>query len=957
MSAQDFNFSGFYYPEIREALLQYLDRNVPEITNRSEFEPAVQILSAFALVGHLNNTLLDLVAQESTLPTARLRDSVVDLLRLIGYEPHGDIPATTTLRARLTQILEQETTVVSAGALFATRQSANLPSIPFECLEGLTVGQSATFEEIASLGYSGSRLDGTLSFTFEGSITTGETPQKGFPLNIESDGGSAVGGLEPYVRSYIDDDELFSSRVPSSAIFFGSTTMFDTLSIDLLQKGNLGDNRLGYFGGPQWSLEYSSNTLDLYVPDSVEIGPDGDLLFDVSSILPSSTSFNGSLLDIARSPQRSFDGLEMRVTSQETGLSVWGFVEPVTISGELIDSFSVGFAGTHRLRVKSYLGQTSPSTSPSDYRVGSLWSPVESVSDGTLSERIATKRGIFENVDSGILDFELDLLPNGPLRDYTDEVVFEVRWIKDGNSRRATFNPETGEVRGPISPSSLYIRQTSGFLETGATVRIIFDEGAVNIASEVFLSYSLGELPFQSSGDLSFPVPFDRSRTWERGLLEDFIGEPFGTVLTYKNEDGEAIETTFPSPRSTGSSELYWMRLRLVQLGSISNVVRTDEDPVYKANELTDDLIDPDFSPPVFRASHTSGAQYVAIPVTQGRPISEVVGSSDGTAFQSFTLGTSPVVDSSVQVFVDGSLWTAVADFVSSTSTSYHFRTEIDSEGVGTIHFGDGETGRIPRVGANNIRAVYRVEADSDGNVGADSIIVNRSGMSRITGITNPQSAKGWEPLEGGGGDDDLERLKLDGVASLRTARRVVTLSDVETFATQFKDSRGDSPVKRAKAISGLEGTNSVNLFVVGPSGEFLTTSQLREIEVFFNGDTDEGGSSEGLMMMNTRLIARNYTPAPQLAIEVSIIGGSVETVRAGLLSSVAPLAVDSAGSYVWEFGGTVYPSKLMRLVLEADPSVLDVAITSPSTAVVSDVNRASSLPVAVSVSVTKVTL
>ena len=110
-------------------------------------------------------------------------------------------------------------------------------------------------------------------------------------------------------------------------------------------------------------------------------------------------------------------------------------------------------------------------------------------------------------------------------------------------------------------------------------------------------------------------------------------------------------------------------------------------------------------------------------------------------------------------------------------------------------------------------------------------------------------------------------------------------------------------------------------------------------------------------MMMNTRLIARNYTPAPQLAIEVSIIGGSVETVRAGLLSSVAPLAVDSAGSYVWEFGGTVYPSKLMRLVLEADPSVLDVAITSPSTAVVSDTNRASSLPVAVSVSVTKVTL
>lgn len=958
MSVQDFNFSGFYYDDIKEALLAYLDRNVPEITNRSDFEPAVQILSAFALVGHLNNTLLDLVARESTLPTAQLRDSVVDLLRLIGYEPHGDIPATTTLRARLTQILAQETTVVSAGALFATRQSANLPSIPFEAVEALTVGQTQTFEEIASFGYAGKRSDGSLSFPFEGAITTGDLPMKSFPLDIEDDDGSGAVGLEPYVRLLLDTH--FSRRVPSSAMFFGSTVMFDTLSVDLLRQGRLGDNRIGFFGGPQWSLEFSSNTLDQFAPESVEIGDDGDLLFDVSNILPSSTSFEGSLLDLARAPLRSFDGLEMRVTSEDTGLSVWGFVEPVVFQSQQIDQFTLSLRAKHVLRVKSYLGQTTPSTTASSYKVGGLWFPVETISDGTRADRVVEKSAVFQDVGTMSVEVELDLLPNIVLLDNTDEVLFEIRWIKDGITKRASFNKRTKETKGPISPSSVFFLDQGGSsnnLVLGGTLRVVFDSGSINAGTEVVVSYSLGDLPFQRSGDISFPVPFDRSRSWEKGLLEDFIGDPFGGTLTFNDGSGQPVEVEVPSPKSTGESSLYWMRLRLVQLGSISNILRTDMDPTYLANELTDLKIDPDFAPPIFRASHVSGAQYVAIPVTQGRPISEVVGSSDGTAFQSFTLGSSPVVDASVQVLVDGSLWTAVDDFVSSTSTSYHYRVEIDSEGVAVVYFGDGETGRIPKVGANNIRALYRVEADSDGNVGADTIVVNRSGMSRISGITNPKSATGWEPLEGGGGEDDLQRLKLDGVASLRTARRAVTLRDVETFALQFKDSRGESVIKRAKAVSGLEGTNIVNLFVVGASGSLLTTSQLAEVENYFNGDLDEGGSAEGLMMMNTRLLCRNYTPAPSLAVSVRIIGGSVEKVRAGLLSSIAPLAVDSSGEFIWDFGGTIYPSKLVRLVLEADSTVLDVSVDSPSEAVFSETNRASSLPVAVSVDVTKVTL
>ena len=72
----DFDFSGFYYPEILEALIQFKRTNVPELTDESQFEPFIQFLRANALVGHLNNTLVDLVAQHAATNRLRARSRV-----------------------------------------------------------------------------------------------------------------------------------------------------------------------------------------------------------------------------------------------------------------------------------------------------------------------------------------------------------------------------------------------------------------------------------------------------------------------------------------------------------------------------------------------------------------------------------------------------------------------------------------------------------------------------------------------------------------------------------------------------------------------------------------------------------------------------------------------------------------------------------------------------------------
>ena len=57
-----FAFGSLRYAEILEALIQFKRQNVPEMTDESEFEPLIQLLRAFALVGHLNNVNLDILA-------------------------------------------------------------------------------------------------------------------------------------------------------------------------------------------------------------------------------------------------------------------------------------------------------------------------------------------------------------------------------------------------------------------------------------------------------------------------------------------------------------------------------------------------------------------------------------------------------------------------------------------------------------------------------------------------------------------------------------------------------------------------------------------------------------------------------------------------------------------------------------------------------------------------------
>ena len=71
-----FEFSGIYYHEILQDLIVWKRVLLPEFSDEDPTEPLMQLLRAFALAAHNHNVLLDAVARERFLPTARTRPAV-----------------------------------------------------------------------------------------------------------------------------------------------------------------------------------------------------------------------------------------------------------------------------------------------------------------------------------------------------------------------------------------------------------------------------------------------------------------------------------------------------------------------------------------------------------------------------------------------------------------------------------------------------------------------------------------------------------------------------------------------------------------------------------------------------------------------------------------------------------------------------------------------------------------
>ena len=126
------------YASLLDAMLNLAQQRLPEWTDQSDNDVGMMLLQ---LVAYMGDTLFydhDRIAAESFLETAQERRSVLQMLRLIGYELRPPVPSSADLTL-LFQYQQFPTTnppasdvvTIPAGTQFAATSTATTPPVNF----------------------------------------------------------------------------------------------------------------------------------------------------------------------------------------------------------------------------------------------------------------------------------------------------------------------------------------------------------------------------------------------------------------------------------------------------------------------------------------------------------------------------------------------------------------------------------------------------------------------------------------------------------------------------------------------------------------------------------------------------------------------------------------------------------------------------------------------------------
>lgn len=778
--------NGLYYADILRSVRTFNRVNAPEITSEVAEEPFIQLERAFALVGHLCSVLADAVAQEGLVPTAKLRDSLAVLFRLIDYQLADYSPATAELLIKLPQALTTSTQILEDNSLFETRRVEDEDPIPFE-VDSLTIGPT----DVPDSAFFERRTD-----------------------SVTGRGGDPVTGSDLLVVTGESD-------VVESAT--ANWTSADLKRLLVVTGSTLGNNRVYQIGEIVSTLQV--RLAPVFGQSSVNLVSESSLSWEVRNYEADVTSD----LTVASTP----------VTNG------WG---------------SAPVAGD-----KFYLGSSYVMWSEMDVVVDSAYSGIS---------------GLWEYYDPDLDNETPDAVSNqGSFLRFTVTTLLGAAEASGAMVTVTHLSSGVSETIPSTFVGGLNVVDTSSFLGQTGTPSTDAEDYSVSSIWVPLQDQTDGSSNLSKDGKVSYTLPQTTRRAWNQVEVNDVTG--------------------------------FFLRYRIVDPGT----------PSVGAIDTID---------------ISGGDQYVLPTATQGETVTnEPLASSNGQADQTFVLSQTPVLRDSVRMFVDeggGEVeWTNITvqnlRLVLSQSKDRHFTVEVDALGEATVTVGDGTRGKIPTIGVDNIRFEYRVNASDDGNVGADTIVVNSGGSSFVRTVTNPRSAVGWKEAEGAS-ESSLALAKENGPASLSTLGRAVTPSDYVTKALAFETAEGTSPVVRALAIEEGFGPKTLKLVVVGTDGVSIPGDAREKLEELFNGDDEVG--TEGIGAANNEVTVTNFTPR-KIGLTVTIVANASLTeaaVRTALTTLLSPTATDSTGGFVWSFGGRVAMSRVACDVFQTSPgNVFDVDV------------------------------
>lgn len=333
---------------------------------------------------------------------------------------------------------------------------------------------------------------------------------------------------------------------------------------------------------------------------------------------------------------------------------------------------------------------------------------------------------------------------------------------------------------------------------------------------------------------------------------------------------------------------------------------------------------------------------------------SEVLGSSDGSVDQSFTVANTPVVDltlwvDELAVLSEGRRealrerwpdrteletdpsgeptafwvrWTREPDLLDSGPEERHYVFEPIE---GTVSFGDGRRGKIPPRGTDNVRASYATGGGAAGNVPAGAVSGFQQSLAFVESVTNPLAGDA-------GADAEPTAAVTDRSArELRDRNRAVAPADVERIAMDASRRLALARCLPAMDSAGEYSPGWVTLLIVPSSAADRPTPSATLRQAIEQAVADRAPVT---LVDVEQLVVRgpSYVEA-SVDADLVVTGGSVSDLesRAGdaVQSFLHPLTGGPDGDG-WPFGDLPCRSALVGLLegVEGVDYVADLTLT-----------------------------
>lgn len=885
-SIPNFEMAGFYYFDALRDLLRYMRINVTELTSSRDVDPHIQLTRAWALAHHYMNTRLDIVANETLLPTARLLESVRSQLKLIDYKLDQATPGQTELVMHFSSLFTSSTLIVPKNSQFATESTDDQDQIIFEAVGDNQISRTDQLTNVFtkhSIEITLSNKSGNL-FDYSASLVPAEGDL------IIQDGVYAI------VSEVVDGDTI---RLNSGTGISNGTARLSTANFGANKAGEAFTSGLTF----QFGLTNPEPGDELYLIhdsvmwDQVKIAVTQDYRTGITGVWE---FYDGSLEDenpdivTNLGPNLRFDLTTLLGEEDRSGTKITISYAQTSATEQAVSKF---VSGKNVVETTGLLGQVTPSTTTTDYTVGTVWHPV--------------------NIESNSAESDGQFSQDGTL-------VFELPQSLKQNWAKTTINGKQGfALRFRVQSLDQQAAQFTGT-----------DFNSIGLDSN---NYKL-KLGFDGFADLEFDVTGDLGANPGSYAVAD-IAANINTAMTGVDASLSGVASVVSGQLKLLAPDQTLGKDSEIRISAPSSKDATNE--LFGLSESSHPFTYNGVGGPavIDLLRIDEGNQYLLFDVVQGETVEETpLASSDGVPDQAFVLTHTPLIDGTLEIYVDEgagfTLYDEVDNFLASDQTSKVYTLDITAADVATLKFGDGSNGKIPPAGVDNIKAVYRIGADQDGNVGAETISVNLAGISFVNRIWNPRRATGWATKEGST-EESLAKAKIQGPASLRTLGKAITPGDIEDLAEQFvSPTTGSKPVIRSKSIEETFGIKTIELLVVGTGGALLNETQRDEIDEYFNGNKTL--KVDGVLVSNHEVTTVNYTPK-EIDIEVEVEGGNEESIKNALIALISPEAVfDDGVTYRWDFSGKVPTSLIIAAIHDTDQNLVkNVNLIQPAADVV----------------------